>query len=114
MNCPVCHDPMSNTILNSYESYWICPHKEINFSVEISHANLKFDKDQLSYMFIISGEYAFHIWYNNIKQTKINVLKLIGKRYSWELLLEINYPLSLQWDDPKKVAERVKTLIIFS
>ena len=121
--CPVCNRTMIHTV----DGIWSCPPRKISFAklnttLEIRHASFFYEGDKCTYQNIISGEYSFKIW-NSTEQQKTEIFVLQKKEYRyksklkefhWVKILEIPAAVSLPWNNPAKVADRVKTYIIFS
>jgi len=88
----------------------------------MSHAQLFVDGDRCIYKVIVAGGYTFKIWDDDEqKKTKIEYLKKTEKKFhskvkefSWHALIEIPAVVSLPWHNALKVAERVKTYVVFS
>lgn len=122
-SCPVCHRALIHTV----DGIWSCPPRKIKFPslgtvLEMRHAVLFYDKEHCTYKNIIAGEYSFKIWDQPDKKlTEIFVLKKKDyyrkskiNTYEWEKILEISKAATLPWGNPAKVADRVKTYLIFS
>lgn len=121
--CPVCRNALNNTT----GSIWFCQPRKIKFTrcntvLEMSHATLYFDGDKCIYQVLIAGGYTFKIWDDDKRQkTEIEYLKKTEKKYhsrvkefSWHKLIDIPAVVSMPWHNSPKVAEKVKTYIIFS
>jgi hypothetical protein len=122
--CPVCQ----GILVNTTDNIWSCNPKKIRFSnlntvLEMSHCNLIMQDGKYTYQYLVSGEYSFKIWDDDKqRKTKISTIKKVEKKhyhskvkeYAWQEIVEISAVLSLPWHSPKKVADRVRTYIVFS
>ena len=108
----------------------ICPPRKISFPrfntiLEMSHASIAVDADgKVIWKNIVSGEYSFLIYDDLLDQKTIikclnRAEKNLGilsknKEFEWKELITINAVVDLPWRNTAKVAEHVKTYIVFS
>ena len=124
--CPVCGGPLRQTISNIL----LCPPRKISFLelntiLEVSHATLYFDEEEnIIFQQLIIDKYTFKI-YDDPKERKTVILRLQKKErlpfrhskvkeFEWKEILTIPAVVTLPWNKPKKVVERVKTYLVFS
>ena len=99
-NCPVCNAYIMSAPGDSisFYRYYVCPNKcyQLYQNVELSHI-----------IFYVPN-YIVQIFVDN-KNTRMHVCDLKGDN-----VLVLHEPMSIDWKNLDKVAEKIKTLIVFS